>query len=100
MATSKAVIRKRSRGSDGPRSLALAGKGISTGVEFCELMSALMSDVIEGSLSPGVANAAVNAGGKLLKAVELQIKFGAPGKDGRRVLNLVGNGQLIEGESK
>lgn len=39
-------------------------------------MSALMSDVIDGSLNPGVVNAAVNAGGKLLKVVEMQYRYG------------------------
>lgn len=41
-------------------------------------MSALMSDVIEGAITPIVANATVNAGGKLLKVVEMQYKYGAP----------------------
>lgn len=35
-----------------------------------------MSDVIEGRVTPSVGNAACNAGGKLLKAAELQIKYG------------------------
>jgi hypothetical protein len=41
-------------------------------------MSALMSDVLDGSVTPITANAAVNAGGKLLKVVEMQYKYGAP----------------------
>ena len=41
-------------------------------------MSALMSDVIEGAVTPVVVNAAVNAGGKMLKAVEMQYKYGKP----------------------
>lgn len=41
-------------------------------------MSALMSDVIEGTISPNVANATVNAGGKLLKVVEMQYRYGTP----------------------
>lgn len=53
-------------------------------------MSALMSDVIEGTLSPGVANAAVNAGGKLLKAVELQLKYGKRDESGKSTLDLIG----------
>lgn len=40
-------------------------------------MSALMSDLIEGSVTPGVGNAAVNAGGKLLKVAELQLQYGS-----------------------
>lgn len=41
-------------------------------------MSALMSDLIEGSITPNVANATVNAGGKLLKVVEMQYRYGSP----------------------
>jgi hypothetical protein len=41
-------------------------------------MSALMSDLIDGSITPIVANATVNAGGKLLKVVEMQYKYGSP----------------------
>jgi hypothetical protein len=39
-------------------------------------MSALMSDLIEGKVTPQVGNACCNAGGKLLKMVELQHKYG------------------------
>lgn len=39
------------------------------------MMSALMSDVIEGKVPPQVCNAACNAGGKLLKTVELEHRF-------------------------
>lgn len=38
-------------------------------------MSAMMSDVIEGAVTPNVTNAACNAGGKLLKMVELEYKY-------------------------
>lgn len=41
-------------------------------------MSALMSDVITGAVTPNVANATVNAGGKLLKVVEMQYRYGTP----------------------
>jgi len=41
-------------------------------------MSALMSDLIDGSISPNIANATVNAGGKLLKVVEMQYRYGSP----------------------
>lgn len=56
-------------------------------------MSALMTDVIEGSLTPAVTNAAVNAGGKLLKIVEMQHKYGQkqPTNGARSQLNLFEN---------
>lgn len=44
-------------------------------------MSGLMSDLIEGRISPQIGNATCNAGGKLLKVVELQHKYGSPKKD-------------------
>lgn len=54
------------------------------------MMSALMSDLIEGTITPQVGNATVNAGGKLLKVVELQLKYGKTGPDGmRQPLNLL-----------
>lgn len=65
-----------------PKSLPIAARRIRTGQDFSEFMSALMTDVIEGNVTPMVANAAVNAGGKLLKSVELQLKYGQPGGNG------------------
>lgn len=71
------------------RSLAIAASGVRTSREFARLMSALMSDVIEGAVTPATANAAVNAGGKLLKAVELQLRYGrANGEGGDKILDL------------
>ena len=59
------------------RSTPLAEAGIQTGQDFAGLMSALMSDVIEGRVSAETANAACNAGGKLLKVVEMQYRYGS-----------------------
>lgn len=39
-----------------------------------------MSDLIEGNITPQVANAACNAGGKLLKVVEMEYKYGLQSK--------------------
>lgn len=69
-----------------PRSLALADRGIKTGADFANMMSALMSDIISERITPVVANATVNAGGKLLKVVEMQYKYG--GKEDARALTL------------
>jgi len=60
------------------RSGPIAAAGVSTGEDFAALMSALMSDLIDGSVSPNIANATVNAGGKLLKVVEMQYRYGSP----------------------
>lgn len=60
------------------KSGAIATAGVRTGEDFANLMSALMSDIIEGAITPNVANATVNAGGKLLKVVEMQYRYGSP----------------------
>jgi len=63
------------------------------------MMSALMSDTIAGRISPQVTNATVNAGGKLLKVVELQLKYGAPGSHGaRKELQLIPDGSVSQPE--
>jgi hypothetical protein len=50
-------------------------------------MSALMSDLIEGTVTPQVGNATCNAGGKLLRIVELQYKYGVQEKGSTRKPN-------------
>src|SRR3990167_5346392 len=67
-----------------PRSLAFAKAGIKTGEDFANTMSALMSDLIEGRLPPEVGNAVCNAGGKLLKVVEMQFKYAKQGEERKR----------------
>ena len=59
----------------GSKSAVIADKGIESSRDFRNLMSSLMSDVIGGALTPEVTNAACNAGGKLLKMVELEYKY-------------------------
>ena len=51
-------------------------------------MSALMSDLIDGRVTPNVGNATCNAGGKLLKVVEMQYKYGTqgPGQNKKLIL--------------
>ena len=66
------------RTTDAPKSLRFARDGIRTGEDFANTMSALMSDLIEGSITPEVGNAVCNAGGKLLKMVEMQYKYASP----------------------
>jgi hypothetical protein len=60
-----------------PRSLAIGAKGVSTAGDFASMMSALMSDLIDGSVTPGVGHAVCNAGGKLLRVVELEHRYGS-----------------------
>ena len=61
-----------------PRSVAIARKGIKTSDDFANLMSSLMSDLIEGKVAASVGNATCNAGGKLLKMVDMTYKYGNP----------------------
>lgn len=68
---------KARRGEEaGTASQRIARRGIRTAADFAELMSALMSDVICEEITPNIANAACNAGGKLLKVVELNHRHG------------------------
>jgi hypothetical protein len=68
-----------------PRSLEIASRGIKTSHDFASMMSALMSDLIDGRVTPSIGNATCNAGGKLLKVVEMQYKYGTegPGQQGK-----------------
>lgn len=59
-----------------PRSLVYAERGIRTGVDFANLMSSLMSDLIRGDVTPQVGNSVCNAGDKLLKIVSMQHRYG------------------------
>ena len=71
------------------RSATLAARGVTTASQFSQVMSALMSDLLEGRVAPSVGNAACNAGGKMLKSVEMQFKYGVAGKDQKKQLILV-----------
>lgn len=52
-------------------------------------MSALMSDLIDGRVTPNIGNATCNAGGKLLKVVEMEYKYGTRGDGvGKKTLML------------
>lgn len=79
-------------GKKTPASLVIARGGIHTGRQFAQLMSALMTDLIEGKITPGVGNAACNAGGKLLKVVEMQARYGHTNGagQGEKILYLTG----------
>ena len=64
-----------------PQSLQAANSGVKTGSDFANLMSNLMTDLIAGRITPQVGNAVCNAGGKLLKIVEMKHKYGASQPD-------------------
>lgn len=72
-----------------PRSLAIAAKGIKTGADFAGFMSAVMADLIKGNITPVIGNAVCNAGGKLLKVVEMQYRYASQQDGGSKILQLV-----------
>jgi hypothetical protein len=85
MATKKSsAVAKSEKAHKTPecRALPIAERGIEHGHQFAEFMSAMMSDVVTGAMTPDVVNAACNAGGKLLKIVEMQLKYGVKGQSG------------------
>lgn len=90
------MVAKRKENTDGdsevaaPRALAISEAGVVTGQDFAGLMSALMSDVIAGRIDIGAANAAVNAGGKLLKVIEMQYKYGSKAPEQAKPFRLIG----------
>lgn len=55
----------------------IAADGITSSNNFGKLMSAIISDVLNNRISTDVANAACNAGGKMLKCIELRFKYGS-----------------------
>lgn len=85
--------KKKTQGTKGvsqPQSLAIANSGVKTGTDFANLMSNLMSDLIAGRVTPQIGNAVCNAGGKLLKVVEMKHKYGvAPSADQPKQPDLV-----------
>ena len=58
------------------RSVLVAQKGIRTSADFMNFMSELITDLGNETVRPEIANAQCNAGGKLLKMVELEQKYG------------------------
>lgn len=58
------------------RSTPIAQLGIYDADRFAQVMSALMTDLLTGAVEPQIANAFCNAGGKLLKVVEMKAKRG------------------------
>ena len=73
-----------------PRSLILFEKGIQTCGQLASAMSVLMADLISERIGTSVGNAVCNAGSKMLKAVEMQQRFGiTQSESGRKELRLI-----------
>jgi hypothetical protein len=69
-------------------SFRLAQKGVRTSREFAAVASALMCDAITNMVPPQRVNAACNAAGKLLKVVEMELKYGKKVANGTAPLML------------
>lgn len=80
MASSKAKADGSKQSKNGvaqkARCIEIADRGVSTGKDFAKLMSLLIGDIATGRMRHQQATAICNAGGKLLKVVELQHKYG------------------------
>lgn len=72
-----------------PRSLKLFEDGIQTCSQLAGAMSVLMADLISERIGTSVGNAVCNAGAKMLKAVEMQQRFGVTQSTGRKELRLI-----------
>lgn len=71
-----------------PRVHQFSQKGIKTSRDFANFMSSLMSDLVEGRVSPNVGNATCNAGGKLLKVIDMEYKYGTKQGESKKTLTL------------
>lgn len=58
------------------KSASIADRGIRTGADFAEMMSALIGDIAMNRIDCRTANAICNAGGKLLKVSEMELRYG------------------------
>jgi len=72
----KETKKEQNSNGDQPKALLCAAKGIKTSRDFANYMAALMTDLVQGKITPSTANAACNAGGKLLRVVEMELKHG------------------------
>lgn len=57
-------------------SVRLASQGIRTTDDVTKVLAALMADVLLGAIASSAANSAVNASGKMMKAVDMAFKYG------------------------
>lgn len=71
---------RSSKGAGGGQTRAIARAGIGNSQNVKHLMSALIPDILEGIVDIASANAVCNATGKLLRMLELELKYGGSGK--------------------
>lgn len=72
----------------------IAARGIHTSDDYCNMMSAMMSDLVAGAMSPQIARAVVGAGNSLIRMTRTQLEFGR-NNDGTSVpIRLTGQRRL------
>jgi len=78
-----------------PRCLEFTRQGLKNSQQVTGFFAALISDLAEQRVTANIANAMCNAGRKLLKTVELEIRYGqqVPGKS-RRLLAIAVDQEL------
>lgn len=79
-----------------PRVHKFAARGIKTSRDFANMMSGLMADLIDGRVTPEVGNAVCNAGGKLLKMIDMEYRYGTKLGESKNVLTLSGGDEPSE----
>jgi len=73
-----------------PKSLPIFEAIVTTANQYVMAFSCLMADLAANRIAPSVGNAISNAGGKMLKAFEMNARFGASTKpDGVKELRLI-----------
>ena len=86
MSTISKPLKKELQQRKEPRLANILSSEIRTAPQFARAMSALMSDLVDETISPKIANAVCNAGGKLLKVVEMNYRYGKPGTKEKSLL--------------
>ncbi len=79
------------KGNENPgaaKALRVTSQGVDTARKYATAMSYLMDDLLSGKVTPDIGNAVCNAGGKMMRAVEMQHKYGEQGEDGHRDVSL------------
>ena len=82
MKNNKEIVKTQPKERQELRCLDTARHGLQTGADINTFLSLMITDLAEGTLSPISGNVMCNATGKLLKNVELHLKYGTKGMSG------------------
>jgi hypothetical protein len=75
MANREVSIETSKEISQQPRVNAVASRGVRTTADLADLASGLISDLIEGKISPAVASNVIASGNLLVRTAEFQMRF-------------------------